>query len=193
MNSLSNIVIQTALKPITIYYDGNVKVANDVAEFFNIMDFLDISDETKVTIIRGPGSYTGIRTGIAYVYGLLHAKLIKKEQIVGVTTFDLISAISERNAPIYLKAWPRLANGKIEGSKGYFYDGSQIQHLEYEMIKDKYENLTIYSDEQLHDYSQQNTVTAKILQQPEIYEKLLEKNSHDFSLEPLYINPVRIN
>src|SRR3990167_11559011 len=90
------VIIQTALRPMkVVIIEGTSFQLHEIPDFqgfFDVMATINIDDNTKLLINRGPGSYSGIRTGIAYVYGLLHGGLIKKEQVFSFTSFDLIRA-----------------------------------------------------------------------------------------------------
>lgn len=199
MNLANYVIIQTALKPMTVVsiHDTDYskhEVAN-FAEFFAVMNnSVSITKDTIILVNRGPGSYSGIRTGIAYVLGLLHGRLITDSQIHSFTSFDLVRATSSHKEAIYLKAWPRIASGKLEESKGYFQESplSVPVYRSWDEIKDQ-EKLFIVSDEEIQTTHEKRTYTD-LLEDPVGYRSLaaeFEKYNND--LDPLYINPVHIS
>jgi len=50
---------------------------------------IKISDINAIAIARGPGSYTGLRIGLAFVKGL---SLIGQKPLIGIPTFDILAA-----------------------------------------------------------------------------------------------------
>jgi len=203
MNSVKILVIQTALMPQTLYYEteqekGRVEVCENFDEVFALLKDLNITKETEIYVNRGPGSYTGIRTGISYVLGLLHGGLIQKSKIHSYTSFDLIRAAeneSDLTIPIYMKAWPRVPNGKLSGTKGYFQDGDQIMHLEYESIQDREDVLFYTREEEITEdnfSSDSGHQTSTALKEKNTYSTLIKIKELSTDLTPLYINPVNI-
>lgn len=197
MNSPSNIIIQTALRPMTVFIQQNevekIVTITDFPEFFSTMQNLEITGKTQIYINRGPGSYSGIRTGIAYVYGLLHGGLIKMEQIHSFTSFQLISALSKKEA-IFIKSWPRIPNGTLAGSKGYFNDHDVQNFIDITELK-KSSDIAIYSEEVLGETTPYMYLTSEILNNNETYLTLINflHTSQTNTLDPLYINPVHTN
>ena len=200
MHSTNYVIIQLALRPMKVLcFAGTTFSATtvlDFGEFFSTMAKLTITPETTVIVNRGPGSYSGIRTGISYMCGLLHGGMITSSQIRSCTSFDLVRTATNHKGAIYLKAWPRLASGKLEGSKGYWSAASQnnqeflyktwaeisnmpdLLSIGEESIKTKYEYRTF----------------ADILEDPVTFRELVDSESVlSTSLEPLYINPVHIS
>lgn len=197
MNSINNIVIQTALRPMTVFIqqanDSNVSIVADFSEFFAALQHVEITPETQIYIDRGPGSYAGIRSGIAYVYGLLHGGLIKQDQIHSFTTFQLVSALSGKEAT-FIKSWPRIPNGTLDGSKGYFNDVDVQSFIDITELKQS-ADIAIYSEENLKELPPYTYLTSEILNTPDTYLKLINflQTLQTNTLEPLYINPVHIN
>jgi tRNA A37 threonylcarbamoyladenosine modification protein TsaB len=134
---------------------------------------------------KGPGSYSGIRSGIAYAQGLLHAGLIDKAHIYSYTTFAFICAAMEIKPPIYFKAWPRIPTTTFEETKGYFQDESgQVSYKEYAEIKDS-KNLTLFSEQQNLEVILLDATCSKLADN-------VAKSKQNSDLTPLYINPVHI-
>ena len=195
MSSVKNIIIQTALRPMTIAWNEgeifHIEEVTDFSDFFEKMNALVISKDTHIYVNRGPGSYSGLRTGISYVYGLLHGGLIDKKNIHSFTSFQLIRVATNTSSPIFIKAWPRLANGLLEGSKGYFEEGEQQLYKTYEGLTG-IKNLVCVTEEQL-DAAPDGLTNEKLVTSEDTYIALTKDTSlFTNSLEPLYINPVHI-
>lgn len=196
MNSHNYIVIQTVLRPMKVVSILNNEFASvevaDFASFFAAMEKLTITAETRILVNRGPGSYAGIRTGVAYAYGLIHGKLVDASQVKSYTSFDYVRAVTSHQGPIYLKAWPRLASGTLEGSKGYLEVlGRAPAYVEWEGIKGTTELLTIGEEPLKTELEYKNY--QEILNDAVGFRELTNMfDSLTETLEPLYINPVHI-
>lgn len=199
MNAQNNhlLIIQTALRPMSVVsLQGTTYDATPVADFTELFASLNeqnITSETTVFVNRGPGSYSGIRTGIAYVFGLMHAKLLPELQICSYTSFDLIRAATNHDGPIFLKAWPRVPTNQLTTSKGYFsasHTEEQISYKEWEQISDLPALLAVGEEEITTTISYRRL--PELLSDPVSFRQLIERASHSNSLEPLYINPVHI-
>jgi len=200
MNSANYVIIQLALRPMkVVYFAGTPFTATtvqDFGEFFSAMAKLTLTPETTIIVNRGPGSYSGIKTGISYVFGLLHGGSVTSAQIHSCTSFDLVRAATNHKAPIYLKAWPRLASKKLEESKGYWSPATQTKqeflYKTWEEISKTPDLLSIGEEpiKTTHEYR----IYAEILEDPVTFRGLIDSTTAlSTSLEPLYINPVHIS
>lgn len=196
MNSARNIVIQSVLKPATVYVEYEketvLKTYTTYEDLFHILEPIVIDSDTKIFVNRGPGSYTGIRTALTYVLGLMHGGLISGKQVVPYTSFDLLSAVSGKNEPLFLKSWPRLANGLLTGSKGYFKKGSEVAFVEYDVIS-TLPGLVIYTEEtDITEALPSDTthIASTTIATEELLEKLIASTIETQPIDPLYINPV---
>jgi len=172
----------------------NETQVDDFASFFETIKAASITEETSVLVNRGPGSYSGIRTGISYIYGLLHGNRVSHDHIRSFTSFDLIRAQTGHRGPIFIKAWPRLANGTLDGSKGYLEDPSQkdrIRYVAFEEIAGA-DNLLSVGEETMSSTFPYRTL-IDLLRDPIGYRELAaQQTTLSQDLEPLYINPVHI-
>jgi len=201
MHSTNNyIIIQLALRPMKVVYLAGTTFAattvSDFGEFFATMAKLSITPETAIIVNRGPGSYSGIRTGISYAFGLLHGGLVTSAQIHSCTSFDLVRAATNHKGPIYLKAWPRLASKKLAESKGYWspatQNGKEFFYRTWEAIS-KTPDLLSIGEEPIKTQHEYRTY-ADIIEDPVTFRGLVDSTSVlSTSLEPLYINPVHIS
>lgn len=106
------IAISTAYKRALIAYDikgkqGGSEIDANHAHSENLLYSIDallneagacIKDNDKYAVVIGPGSFTGIRIGMALVKGLVAGG--KGEKVIPLTTFDLM-------AYTYLKTQPK--------------------------------------------------------------------------------------
>jgi tRNA A37 threonylcarbamoyladenosine modification protein TsaB len=189
------IIIQTALKPMTVAYqiEGEwiVTPVLDFAAFFEVMSNFDFEATENLIVNRGPGSYAGMRTGIAYVYGLLHGKVISSDKVSSFTSFDIIRAISGKRE-IYLKGWPRITSNTFTGSKGYYINTKdEISYVSYEDLEKSFQS-ALFSDEHI-EVDNAVTFNASILLKQDTYAKLFAvTTARETTLAPLYVNPVHI-
>lgn len=197
MNSHNIVVLQLALRPMMVVaIQGTEFEATEVAdfsEFFEAVKKLALTNETKLLVNRGPGSYSGIRTTIAYAFGLIHGSRVNAQNLHSFTSFELISAATNHTGPIYLKSWPRVATGNLAASKGYFSETPEDtgRYAAFEEVSSSQSILSVGEEEIATklEYRQ----LRELLSDPIGYRELaqnIEELSTD--LEPLYINPVHI-
>lgn len=200
MNSIEYIIVQLALRPMKVVSFAGTTFAStlvhDFEEFFSEMAKIPITPNTTIIVNRGPGSYSGIRTGISYLYGLLHGGIINSSQIRSCTSFDVVRAATSHNGAIYLKAWPRMASGMLEKSKGYWssatHDKQEHAYKVWEEIS-KIPDLLSIGEEPIKTKHEYRTY-AEILDDPVTFRELVTaQTALSASLEPLYINPVHIS
>ena len=65
-----------------------VELAPTVEQILSKSD-LSIADIKVIAIALGPGSYTGLRIGLAFVKGL---SLVEQKSVIGIPTFDILAA-----------------------------------------------------------------------------------------------------
>lgn len=73
---------------------------------------ITVSDINAIAIAKGPGSYTGLRIGLAFVKGL---SLVGQKTVVGIPTFDILAAaqpvVDKQMVTVLRAGRGRLASG----------------------------------------------------------------------------------
>ena len=164
-------------------------------------------DFSRLYVNVGPGSYSGIRTAIAFALGYSSTELDNKSnsQIYTYTSFDLIKFFageSSKNNCVFIQSWPRLS--KVDASKLEFKNLKGYYQCE---DKNMFVNVLDIDLGKTVFYLPQASVLSKFSKylkevaslvigtQLDNKEKTLEfMENFEFknNLEPLYINPVAI-
>jgi tRNA threonylcarbamoyl adenosine modification protein YeaZ len=129
---MADIIINTISSYPEIHLCNNGVVCNFASSDYNshskdlVMLFdqclkrfgLVVDDIKNVVVVVGPGSYTGIRVGIAFVMGIVLSKDIN---VIPVSLFDLLA----------------ICVGKVVGNERFFFvDSNKNQELFYRKIND---------------------------------------------------------
>ncbi|MCC7304293.1 hypothetical protein IT418_02680 [bacterium] len=195
MSSHKFVILQTALRPLNLVSVESTEYTQtdvtDYSELFAAIEKIPFTSETILLINRGPGSYTGIRTSIAYAYGLLHGGLLTANHVFSYTSFDYVRAATTHKGPIYLKSWPRIKTGKVDESRGYFEKEGEISYKTWEDVHVE-KNLLVVSEENLTTQHECRTYEDLLHDAIGFRELANDHLTLSKSLEPLYINPVHI-
>lgn len=189
---MHSIVINTVVLPHFVFEVRDTQKTLQTASTFNevltLVNDMEISSDSKLFINRGPGSYSGIRTGMAYGLGITQGKLIQKENLAYYTTFDLLA--TDQN--VFLKAWPRIG-GTLETIKGYYFD-RKAQDISYRELSSLTESsiILLEATEELNLPKELHTIYTQDIITKENLTQFLEKTTFTAAMEPLYINPVNI-
>ncbi len=188
---MNKLVIQNVFHPFFIFDEaiGLLKTYESFQELGTMLTDVEITDKTEIIVNRGPGSYSGIRTSLAYVLGLEHGHLIAQRNISTFTTFDFTMFIQ----PLYFIAWPRNTVNSIQDTKGYTLDDiskpiryiSGVEALEIPKIKMLAERSFILNSE----------IPVQLFEDfvnPSHIKNFLNNSSLSKDRSPLYINPVFI-
>ena len=93
----SQMTYSIALSDGTFHDWSDTKVS-----LYDVLDNIDLSEVTAITVCIGPGRFSGIRSGIAFCLGLAKARLLP---IYPLSSFDVYaSVITEPNINIALDA-----------------------------------------------------------------------------------------
>jgi tRNA A37 threonylcarbamoyladenosine modification protein TsaB len=192
---MHSIILQTVIKPHFVFeiMDGESEL-NPVDSFAGAFDILkekSFTSETRLFVNRGPGSYAGIRAGLAYTLGLLHGKLLQKDQVFYYTSFDLIFSEFSDTSQRFLKAWPR-TGGTKETIKGYYFDGLDYESIAYKELSSLETDIPVFTE-----YDEELDIPNQVIYIPSLITDIyLEDFAMTVALntdgKPLYINPVNI-
>ena len=193
------IFIQNALNPNFIFSNGEF-IKESIKE---ALEKISIDKNTVIFINKGPGSYTGIRLGIAF--GMAISQL-NAGKVVTYTSFDFINFIAKKSKKnskcIFIQSWPRLERVALDAIefadiKGYTKCGNNLKVMQLNKLPAEsivYIPSTDFISKNVEKLSKYHLVIPQQL--------LVEKNILDFAnqfnpskesaLEPLYINPVAI-
>lgn len=165
--------------------------ATSFDELYAILATCRIEHDTKIFVNRGPGSYSGIRVGLAYTLGLIHSGVIKEENVFGYTSFDISKYFVSNNTGIFLKAWPR-AITNLGSIKGYIWKDNAVEYVNFADLSGTY---TVLSEDSIEgmEGTKHTLVLHNGLAVPEVttyFMQNIHTLTHDTS--PLYGNPVNI-
>lgn len=191
---MHKIFLQIAVQPfiIAIQLDSELQILkfDNQQDFRTILDKISLTKDTHFVVNRGPGSYAGIRMGLAYILGLIDGGLIPAENVNYVTTFDIVQ---KQNKPIFLKSWPKL-DVDFSQTKGYLFDGdvSNIVYIEASKLPANTVVL-LESDNTPQGIPETMEILhlSKLLDKTYLFETL-QKLPTSTDDTPLYINPVHI-
>ena len=161
-----------------------------------------IKDVDKIAVTVGPGSFTGIRIGVAIAKGLTYGT---DKKIVGINELDVIAnnaesregiivpLIDARKGRVYFSTY-RYVENKIENISEY-KDGDLADILE-EMKEDKYifvgDGAIAYSDMIEEKMGKRGTLFSKTSSIPRaaVAARLAVDSKDDnlYTLEPFYVN-----
>lgn len=191
---MHNIILQTVIKPHFVFeiMDGEseLQTVDSFTEAFDILKEKSFTSETRLFVNRGPGSYAGIRAGLAYTLGLLHGKLLQKDQVFYYTSFDLFLSETTTSEK-FLKAWPRIG-GTSENIKGYYFDGIDYESIAYKELSTLNTDVPVFTE-----YEEELDIPNQTIYIPSLITDIyLEDFTMTVALNteraPLYINPVNI-
>jgi tRNA A37 threonylcarbamoyladenosine modification protein TsaB len=189
---MHKVIIQTAVKP-HFAYDSETDAIIEFdthEEFYKVMEQVPLTSDTKIYVNRGPGSYSGIRVGLAYVQGLIHGGLISPQNVLYFTSFTMAHQVE---TDLFLKAWPR-HGGTFDIAKGYFYS-AETKEIHYTQLKDISPETTVMI-EQNDDFDETNGMTTirteDTVNDESLSQLLIQRELFTEDGEPLYINPVNI-
>ena len=156
---------------------------NEIEKLFQIAD-LEPTDIDKIMIVKGPGSYTGIRIGMTFAK--IMAWSLKKE-IVSITSLDAMSVSDNEKVVIPL----------IDARRGFVFAGiykngtiiMENQYIKLVDLKEKVANLNkdyVYIGSQnkfnLENFLEYDPDILKIIKK---YEHLESENPH--AVKPEYL------
>lgn len=191
-------LLQTAIEPHFVFLNSKLHLTDDLLVTLKNLKF-PTSDEKTIYVNIGPGSYSGIRQGIAFVLGLSHIK--KELKIIPYTSFDFVFASFDPQYTYFIYAWPRDPKRfSVEtGVKGYCLKENQYSYCNQTELK-KVKKLAIYvPNEKIAEFIRSQTKADEVaVIKPDKISSLEHINLfiRNFNtprpLEPLYINPVNI-
>lgn len=170
------------------------KILPDLTEAIFEKNNIEIKDVEKVVVCLGPGSYTGLRVGVAFAKGLAQFGEIK---IVGVDDFDVLEEmigtkgiilIDAKNERVYYKVGDKIkvdylekALEEIKPSKGTKFFGSGA------VVNESYLDGK-YGKDVVSDNDKDHVLTAAIAG---MASKKGEEVS-SFKVKPIYVQEARI-
>jgi len=147
-------------------------------DFYTALKGSSFSDTLKRIYVNvGPGSYTGIRTSLAYVRGVIVGAKIKGTvlEVKSYTSFDFTCSD-------FILGYPK-CSGINDEALGYFKSNSEeIKYLTYAEAKKLNPNLRVFNECD----SSENLISSEFIL------NFIKVFNFGEALKPLYINPVRI-
>ena len=167
----------------------------DLDKKFNFFDKLD-----KLVILTGPGSYTALRVGISFFYGL---SLSRRILLFGVSSENIIDLIIKKkdlhNSAIYLQS----ANNQrflcffSTSLKNYIIEKIEDENIDIIFQRNKIYNILSNFDLSFETIFKKNKYTFKKIYLKKIIEKnidkvILDKNMNKNIIEPIYVSNNKI-
>lgn len=175
---------------VSIIKDGKLLVEHTINEqnkqaemLISIIDdalnsaSLDISDITHIAVVKGPGSFTGIRIGLAAALGL---KSALNAQIIALSSFETVwHSIGKIDAAIIFRA------GKTDFYCQKFINSNPLEAivLEEEYLEQYRQNYPVFGNSCIGKYAMPNAKDAGLL----AYELIEKKTEFQGAIKPFYI------